>query len=92
MAFTLPALWDVICDTHSWIEVWPKQIIWGSALRGGNRSDINRRFDGSIKITLIHVSGAHSRLPPDITPPVDVFQAALKKAGITAERHPFSPF
>ena len=97
LVFTLPALWDVICDTHSWVEVWPKQIVWASALRGGDRSDINhvrinRRFDGSIKITLIHVSGAHSRLPPDITPPVDEFQAALKEAGIANQKHPFSPF
>jgi hypothetical protein len=96
LAFTLPALWDVIFDTHSWVEVWPKQIVWASALRGGNRSDIchvniSRRFDGSMKITLIHVSGAHTRLPPDIAPPVDIFQAALKEAGITTERHPFTP-
>jgi hypothetical protein len=97
LAFTLPTLWDVILDTHSWVKVWQKQIVWASALRSGNRSDINHvriyhQLDGSMKITLIHVSGEHTRLPPDIAPPVDIFQAALKETGITTERYPFSLF
>jgi hypothetical protein len=97
LAFTLPALWDVIRDNRAWVEVWPNRIVWASALRGGDRSDIDhvridRRFDGGMKITLVHVGGAHTRLPPDIAPPVDVFQTALKDAGIVAQRHPFSPF
>jgi hypothetical protein len=84
LAFTLPALWDVIRDNRAWVEVWPNRIVWASALRGGDRS--------GMKITLVHVGGAHTRLPPDIAPPVDVFQTALKDAGIVAQRHPFSPF
>ena len=97
ITFTLPALWDVIKDNRAWVEVWPARVVWGSALRGGDRADIDhirldRRFDGGMKITLVHVGGAHSRLPPDVTPPVDDFQAALKEAGITAQRHPFSIF
>ncbi|HCP80669.1 MAG TPA: hypothetical protein DIT67_03445 [Octadecabacter sp.] len=97
LAFTLPALWDVIRDTRTWIEVWPKRIVWGSALRSGETADIDhvrldRRFDGGMKITLIHVGGTHTRLPPDVSPPIDAFQDALKDAGITAQRHPFSVF
>lgn len=97
LAFSLPAMWDMIRDNRAWVEVWPRRIAWASALRSGDRSDIDhvridRRFDGGMKITLVHVGGAHTRLPPDVAPPVEVFQAALKDAGIPAERHPFSPF
>jgi hypothetical protein len=96
LAFTLPSLWDIIRDNRAWVEVWPNRIVWASALRGGDRSDIDhvridRRFDGGMKITLVHVGGAHTRLPPDVAPPIDVFQTALKDAGIVAQRHPFSP-
>jgi hypothetical protein len=62
----------------------------------GDRSDVdhvrlNRRFDGTFKVTLVHVGGATTRLPPDIAAPVGPFEAALKEAGIAAQRHPFSP-
>jgi len=95
LAFTLPALWDVVRNSHAWVEVWPNRIIWQSALDSGDRSDIdhvrlNRRFDGGMKITLVHVGGATTRLQPDVAPPVDAFQAALEDAGIAVQRHPFS--
>lgn len=97
MLFTLPALVDYIRDTRTWVEVSPSKIVWSSALNTGERADIDhvrldRRFDGGIRITLVHVGGAHTRLPPDIAPPVDSFQAALDQAGIAAQRHPFSVF
>lgn len=96
-AFTLPALWDVIRDARSEIEVWPGRIVWRAAFSDGDRSDVdhvrlNRRFDGSMKVLLVHVGGATTRLPPDIAPPADLLETALKDAGISAERHPFFPF
>ncbi|MCF2870243.1 hypothetical protein L0664_04115 [Octadecabacter sp. G9-8] len=95
-AFTLPALWDIIRDPRNTIEVWPNRIVWSSTLGQGDRTDVdhvrlNRRFDGTFKATLVHVGGATTRLPPDIAPPVDAFEAALKDAGIASQRHPFSP-
>lgn len=97
LLFTLPALLDVIRDTTASVEVWPDRIVWVSALRNGDRNDIdhvrlNRRFDGGMKITLVHIGGSHTRLPPDVAPPVEAFQEALKQAGLASERHPFSPF
>lgn len=96
VAFTLPALWDIVRDSRGVVEVWAKRIVWSSTLGKGERSDIdhvrlNRRFDGTMKITLVHIGGATTRLPPDINPPTDAFQTALKDAGIVAQRHPFSP-
>lgn len=97
IAFSIPALMDLLRNQKSRLEVWPNRIIWESSLVDGDRRDIahvrlDRRFDGSMKITLIHLGGAHTRLPPDITPPTKSFESALKSAGIPAERHPFTPF
>ncbi len=97
LLFTLPAVLDVIRDSKASLEIWQSRIVWSSALRGGDRADIDhvrldRRFDGGMKITLVHVGGSHTRLPPDISPPVDAFQEALKQAGIASQRHPFSVF
>ena len=97
LAFTLPALVDYIRDTCVWVEVWPSRLVWQSTLSDGDCSDIDhvrldRRFDGGMKITLIHVGGTHTRLPPDVSPPIEAFQEALKDAGIAAQRHPFSVF
>ena len=94
---TLPALWDIFRDRRSWLEVHKGRLTWASALNDGDRSDIdniriNRRFDGGYKITLIHVGGAQTRLPPDVTPQVGPFESALAEAGIAFEKHPFSPF
>lgn len=95
-AFSLPAVWDLIRNPSAVLEVWPKRIIWASPLGSGDRSDVdhvrlNRRFDGAFKVTLVHVGGATTRLPPDIAAPITAFEDALKQAGIPAQRHPFSP-
>lgn len=95
LVFTLPAIWDIVRDSHASVQIWPNRIVWHSALDTGDRSDIdhvrlNRRFDGGMRLTLVHVGGATTRLPPDIAPPVDAFQAALERADIPVQRHPFS--
>jgi len=41
---------------------------------------------------VLHANGSHTRLPPDVAPPVAQLELALKDARIPAERHPFSPF
>lgn len=97
VAITLPALLDYIRDTRTWVEVWPGRVVWKSALTSGDCTDIDhirldRRFDGGMRITLIHKGATHTRLPPDITPPVDALQDALKTAGLSAQKHPFSVF
>ena len=94
-AFALPALWDLIRDPRGTLEVWPGRILWASTLGRGDATDIdhvrlNRRFDGTMKVTLVHVGGATTRLPPDIAAPVAQLEPALAKAGIATQRHPFS--
>jgi hypothetical protein len=96
LAFTLPALWDAVRDTRARVEVWPKRLVWSATFSDGDATDIdhicmNRRFDGSVKIMLVHVGGATTRLPPDIAPPIAALEAALADAGIRAQRNPFSP-
>ena len=95
--FTLPALWDVIRDSRATLTLSEGRIAWQAAFSEGDRTDIdhlrlNRRFDGSMKVLLVHVGGATTRLPPDVVPPVDAFESALKQAGIPSQRHPFLPF
>ncbi|WP_296417172.1 hypothetical protein [Pseudooctadecabacter sp.] len=94
---SVPVLWDVIRNPELRLEVWEGRILWVSGLQSGDSASIekvrlDRRFDGGLRITLIHSDTAHTRLPPDITPPADAFETALTAAGISAERHPFSPF
>ncbi len=96
-ATTLPAVWDMIRDARATLEIWPGRIVWAAAFSIGDRSDVdhvrlNRRFDGSFKVILVHIGGATTRLPPDIAPPADGLETALHQAGIAVQRHPFSPF
>jgi hypothetical protein len=93
--FTLPAVWDLIADPRGTIEIWQNRIVWSSTLGQGDRSDVdhvrlNRRFDGTFRVTLVHIGGATTRLPSDIAPPVTDLEVALKDAGIATQRHPFS--
>lgn len=97
LATSAPLIRDALRDDTTRVEVWPKRLVWTSSLTSGDRADIDRvrldrRFDGSMKITLLHPNGSHTRLPPDVTPPPDALEAALDEAGISAERHPFSVF
>lgn len=94
-AFTLPALWDLIRDRRSHIELYQGRIVWESPLGRNDVKDadhvrINRRFDFSFRITVVHVGGATTRLPADLAPPIAAFEAALGAAGIPTQRHPFS--
>lgn len=97
VAASLPLIRDAMRNSTARIEIWPRRVVWMSDLVNGDRRDIelarlDRRFDGSMKITLVHPDGSHTRLPPDVTPPVDDLETALTEAGITSERHPFAPF
>jgi len=94
-ASTLPALYDYWRNQTALVEIHPGRVSWCSSLVDGDRTDIdhvrlNRQFNGSMKITLIHPDGTHTRLPPDITPPITEFETALSSAGISAQRHPFT--
>jgi len=95
--FTLPLLWDLIRNSTATIEVWPGRVVWTSAVNDGARSDIDhvrmdRRFDGSMRVTLIHTGGAQTRLPPDLRPPLAPLEDALDAAGFTVQKHPFTLF
>jgi len=93
----VPVCVDLARNPQSRLEVWRGRLVWISALKNGDTSDIekvrlDRRFDGGMRLTVLHANGSHTRLPPDVAPPVAQLELALKDAGIPAERHPFSPF
>ena len=97
LALTLPAIWDALRDARAEVQVWPGRLVWQATFSAGESADIdhvrlNRRFDGSMRVTIMHPGGATTRLPPDIAPPTARFEAAMKEAGITVQRHPFLPF
>ncbi|MEL6957657.1 MAG: hypothetical protein AAGL89_01750 [Pseudomonadota bacterium] len=94
---TAPALWDVWRDARAILEVHPSRLSWTGALGGGEATDIqkvllSRRFDGSLRITIEDMQGRLTRLPPDVTAPVEALENALRAADISAERHPFRLF
>lgn len=90
-------LWDWWRNRVARLKITPGRVEWSSALRDGASDDIamlrlDRRFDGSMRITLLHSNGSHTRLPPDIAPPPLALEQALSVADIPCERHPFSVF
>ena len=94
---TFPAVFDLLRNPQTSFEIWPNRLVWRSSFISGDVNDIDhlrldRRFDGAMKITIIHLGGAQTRLPPDVTPPPNKIEPALKEAGITVQRNPFSPF
>lgn len=94
-ACLLPACWDIIQDRRASLDLSQGRVIWSLGAQNGDRADIDhvrltRRLDGTLKITLVHINGSKTRLPPDISPPIRPFEDALEKAEIRAERHPFA--
>ena len=97
LAAVVPSIWDILRNQTATLEVHQNRITWTSSLRDGDSAEIDkirldRRWDGGFRITLLHPNGSHTRLPPDLRPPINDLEAALAEAGLSAERHPFSPF
>ncbi|SLN19598.1 hypothetical protein [Pseudooctadecabacter jejudonensis] len=96
IAASLPAVWEIVTNKTVCLDVYENRIRWVSTLGADAREGIDsvrlgRRFDGGMRLTLIH-GDTHTRLPPDISPPTKELETALAAAKIPTERHPFSPF
>lgn len=94
---TLPALSDWFTNRTASIEVHTGGIDWQSGRHHGQfpmhsirHLRLDRRMDGSYRLSIQDANGRTHRLPPDIAPPPGALEAALDAAGIAHQRHPFS--
>ena len=96
LAFTLPALWDLIRDPPSGLMLDDRTLHWHSgkqqarvALDEIDKIRLDTRLDFSIKVTLVLKNGAKLRLPFESSPPDQPFEVALNQRGLKTERHHF---
>lgn len=97
LVFTLPALWDLYAGTQAGARLTDTALHWYS---GENAVDVPleqidhvrlvTRLDLSVRAAVVLTSGRKLRLPPEATPPHELFEAALQARRITTQRHHFS--
>lgn len=97
--FTLPLLWELITGKVARLVLDDTKLTWQSGTSTGHialtRIDhlrLDRRFDGSLRLSVQLDDGSRQRLPPDCVPPGPKLEEAATRAGLRLERHPFSPF
>jgi len=96
LAFTLPALWDLLRDTQSGLDLAPDRLSW---FTGSRRADIpledidhmrlDTRLDFSVRASAVLTSGRKIRLPFECTPPHQAFEDALSAHGLQVRRTHF---
>lgn len=96
---TLPAAWDVWANPSAGLRLDDTVLQWHSGRRSVEiRLDeidcirLDRRFDFSIRASVVPHTGRRIRLPVESSPPADLFESALTARGVRIERHPFSVF
>ncbi|MCH2165489.1 MAG: hypothetical protein MK098_12670 [Marinovum sp.] len=94
---SLPAAWEWLRASVSWIEITDTHVCWGSGRRTGTvtLSEINRfrfdtRLDLSVRASLILVSGKRVHLPYECAPRAQRLKPVLDAAGISYEQHHFA--
>ena len=98
-AFTIPALWDMLSNRTSCLDLSQHEISWKSGSTSGyfplikiEKIRLDTRVDFSVRVTLLLKDGTKLRLPYDCLPPHKQLESALIARGIATERHHFSPF
>ncbi|MCG7519157.1 hypothetical protein [Ruegeria sp. Ofav3-42] len=96
---TLPALWDIAQNTSAGLSLDPDKLRWFTGTRDAevDCSDIDyirfdTRWDFSVRVSLVLVSGKRIRLPDESTPHHREFEQVLQQAGFRVERHHFTAF
>jgi hypothetical protein len=96
---TLPLVWDIARNPQQWLRLDHRGLAWHGlggqqhiALAEIDHVQLDRRFDFSMRITIVPKAGPRLRLPPGLAPPADALQSALQAHGISCQRHPFSLF
>lgn len=95
----LPALLDLVTDRRAGLVLAGPNLSWFSGRRTGTmrlgaieRVRFDRRWDLSVRVTLVATDGSETRLPAESLPPHRDLETALVKRGIHTERHHFSVF
>ena len=94
---TLPASWDLWSNRSSGVFLDDDALSWHSGRRKGRiglheiaHLRFDRRFDFSMRVTVVLRSGQKIRLPQEALPPHPAFTTALQARGIEIQQHPFS--
>lgn len=95
--FTLPAIWDLVSNRSAGLTLTDTALHWHSGARS-DRIDLHRirtvrldrRLDLTTRVLVVLQDSRRIRLPDDCLPDLDQFAAALAKAAVKTERHPFS--
>lgn len=95
--FTVPALWDLVSDRPSGLTLTQDSLHWYSgrqrdtiAHRQIKAVRLDRRLDLSYRVSIVLHDDRRIRLPQECLPRTDHLEAALTRAGINVQRHPFS--
>jgi len=95
----LPLVWDIARNPQQWLRLDDRGLAWQGlggqqhiALAEIDHVRLDRRFDFSMRITIVPKAGPRLCLPPGLAPPADALQSALQAHGISCQRHPFSLF
>jgi len=95
--FTIPALWDLVSDRPSGLTLTQDTLHFYSGQRRDTIAHrqikavrLDRRLDLSYRVSIVLRDDRRIRLPQDCLPRTDQLEAALTRAGISVQRHPFS--
>lgn len=95
-AFTLPALWDLVRDTQSGLELSAYTLSWFTGRRSAeialediDHMRLDTRLDFSVRATAVLKTGRKIRLPFECTPPHQAFEDALTAQGLKVRRTHF---
>lgn len=96
---TLPALWDLVQNPSAGLAIADGVLRWHSGRRSAeiplaeiSHIRLDRRWDMTIRTTVVPHAGRPVRVPVESTPPAATLEDALTQRGIRVERHPFSLF
>lgn len=97
VAFTLPALYDLIADPRATLSLDDQHLRWKTprqeaeiAVSEIDHLRFDTRLDMSVRLTVVRPSGVKIRVPVSATPPHAQFEPIATQAGLKTQRHHFS--
>lgn len=95
--FTVPAIWDLVKNPKSGMEITDAAISWEHGKNSATiqkpeieRIRVDLRLDRSVKLTLIMKTGRKIRVTQPSIPPLAQLEQALQDHGYAYQKNPFS--